>query len=47
VKFELRREDLMFVGDQDRWIAEPGLFDLWVANSSVDGLAGSFELLKA
>jgi len=47
VKFELKRENLMFVGDGDRWIVEPGLFDIWVANSSVDGLAGSFELAPA
>lgn len=45
VRFELRRENLMFVGDNDYWIAEPGLFDVWLANSSVDGLAASFELL--
>jgi beta-glucosidase len=37
----------MFVGDNDRWIAEPGMFDLWVANSAVDGLTASFELLGA
>ncbi|OYW29121.1 MAG: beta-glucosidase, partial [Caulobacter sp. 12-67-6] len=47
VKFELKREHLMFVGEGDRWVVESGLFDVWVANSSVDGLAGSFELLKA
>jgi hypothetical protein len=32
-------------GDNDRWIAEPGVFDLWGANSAVDGLTASFELL--
>jgi beta-glucosidase len=47
VKFELKRENLMFVGDEDHWIVEPGMFDIWVANSSVDGLAGSFELAPA
>jgi len=46
VAFELKREHLMFVGDGDRWVVEPGVFDIWVANSSIDGLAGSFELLK-
>ena len=45
VRFELRRENLMFVGDNDYWIVEPGMFDLWVANSCVDGLAAGFELL--
>lgn len=45
VRFELKRQALMFVGDGDRWRVEPGQFDLWVANSSIDGLAGGFELL--
>ena len=47
VRFTLERGSLMFVGDNDRWIAEPGMFDVWVANSAVDGLAASFELLGA
>lgn len=45
VRFELKRQHLMFVGDNDYWIVEPGVFDVWIANSSVDGLAASFELL--
>ncbi len=45
VRFELKREHLMFVGDNDYWLAEPGVFDVWIANSSVDGLGASFELL--
>jgi beta-glucosidase len=47
VKFELKRQNLMFVGDNDYWIVEPGLFDIWIASSSVDGLSASFELLPA
>jgi beta-glucosidase len=47
VRFELKREHLMFVGDSDYWIVEPGVFDVWLANSSVDGLNASFELLPA
>lgn len=47
VRFTLDRGSLMFVGDEGRWIAEPGMFDVWVANSAVDGLAASFELLGA
>jgi beta-glucosidase len=47
VRFALERGSLMFVGDEGRWIAEPGMFDVWVANSAVDGLAASFELLGA
>lgn len=45
VRFELTRQHLMFVGDNDYWIAEPGVFDLWISNSSTDGLVASFELL--
>ena len=45
VRFELRRENLMFVGDNEHWLAEPGLFDVWLADSSVDGLSATFELL--
>lgn len=47
VRFDLKRENLMFVGDEDHWIVEPGVFDIWVANSSADGLIGSFELVGA
>lgn len=38
VRFTLSRTDLEFVGAGNRRIAEPGLFDLWVGQSSVDGL---------
>lgn len=44
VTLTLRREDLRFWGDGD-WVIEPGLFDLWVATSSVDGEKQSFELV--
>lgn len=47
VRFELRRENLMFVGDRDYWVVEPGVFDLWVASCATDGLAASFELQSA
>jgi beta-glucosidase len=46
VRFNLRRQDLLFVGRDLRPTVEPGLFDLWVAPSAeADGLTGSFELL--
>ena len=45
VRFTVRRQDLMFVGSNGKWLAEPGLFDLWVAQSSIGGLAGSFRLM--
>jgi beta-glucosidase len=45
VRFDLARQNLMFVGENNYWIAEPGMFDVYVANSSVDGILLSFELL--
>ncbi|UZK67870.1 glycoside hydrolase family 3 N-terminal domain-containing protein [Sphingomonas sp. M1-B02] len=48
VEFTLRRSDLMFVGTDNRWTVEPGLFDLWIAPSAeAPGLSGRFELAKA
>lgn len=44
VTLTLKREDLRFWGDGD-WVIEPGLFDLWVATSSIDGEKQSFELV--
>jgi len=35
----------MFVGDNDYWVVEPGVFDIWLANCATDGLSASFELL--
>ena len=40
VRFELKRANLMFVGDNDYWIVEPGVFDVWVANSIANRLEG-------
>lgn len=48
VRFTLRREDLLFVGTENRWTVEPGAFDLWVAPSAeVEALKGSFALVAA
>lgn len=45
VRFVLRPSDLQFIGQQNRPVAEPGSFDIWVAPSAeADGLRGSFEL---
>ena len=45
VEFTLTRADVEFHGVDNRPVAEPGLFDLWVAPSSAVGEAMSFELL--
>lgn len=46
IVFELRRSDLEFVGPDNSWIAEPGLFNVWIAPSSASGNPVEFELLK-
>jgi len=46
ILFELSRRDLEFVGPDNSWIAEPGLFDVWVAPSSAAGNPVQFTLLK-
>ncbi len=44
VRFSLSRTDLEFVGARNQRIAEPGVFDLWVGQSSVGGLNAQFTL---
>jgi beta-glucosidase len=44
VRFSLARKDLEFIGSDNRKIAEPGDFDVWLSQSSVDGLHASFTL---
>jgi beta-glucosidase len=46
VSFTLTRADLEFVGQDLRWIAEPGAFDVWVAPSSSTGTPASFQLVE-
>jgi len=46
VSFTLRAVDLQFVGLANKWVVEPGMFDVWIAPSSEsDGVYGAFELL--
>jgi beta-glucosidase len=47
VRFSLSRTDLQFVGAGSRIIAEPGLFDLWLGQSSSGGLHSQFTLYAA
>ncbi len=44
VTLTLKREDLRFWGDGE-WRIEPGMVDLWVATSSINGEKLSFELV--
>ena len=47
VSFLIRREQLQFIGRDNRPVAEPGQFDLWVAPSAeAEGLHGQFALLR-
>jgi beta-glucosidase len=47
VRFPLTRKDLEFVGAGNARIAEPGLFDIWVGQSSTGGLHSQIELYAA
>jgi beta-glucosidase len=44
VRFSISRADLSFIGAGNKRIVEPGLFDLWVGDSSTDGLHAQFTL---
>jgi beta-glucosidase len=45
VRFTLRANDLAFYGRDNRLVAEPGTFDVWIAPSAeADGVHGSFDL---
>ena len=45
VTFKLRRDQLLFIGRENRPTVEPGLFDLWIAPSAeADGVKGQFTL---
>ena len=46
VSFTLGSADLQFVGHDNKWVVEPGMFDVWIAPSAEsDGVHGAFELL--
>jgi len=46
VRFTLRSSDLSFVGRDNRWVTEPGTFDVWIAPSAeAEGVHGTFELI--
>lgn len=44
VRFRMVRKELEFVGSGNRRIAEPGLFDIWIGQSSLGGLHTQIEL---
>ena len=44
VTFKLRREQLLFIGRENRPVVEPGVFDLWIAPSAEsEGVHATFE----
>lgn len=48
VTFRLRRDNLLFIGREDKPTVEPGQFDIWIAPSAeTEGVQGSFELTAA
>ncbi len=47
VTFKLRREQLLFIGRDDKPTVEPGLFDVWIAPSAeAEGVRGQFTLVR-
>ena len=45
VRFTLRRDDLLFVGERMQRVVEPGAFRLWIAPSAqAEGVSGTFTL---
>ncbi|WP_336967830.1 glycoside hydrolase family 3 N-terminal domain-containing protein [Sphingobium aromaticiconvertens] len=44
VRFSISRADLSFIGAGNKRIVEPGLFDLWIGDSSIGGLHTQFTL---
>ncbi len=46
VTFKLKREQLLFIGRENKPTVEPGLFDLWIAPSAqADGVHAQFTLV--
>jgi beta-glucosidase len=46
VRFTLRRDDLLFVGQRMQRVVEPGAFRLWIAPSAqAEGVSGTFTLV--
>ncbi len=44
--FKLRRDQLLFIGRENKPTVEPGLFDLWIAPSAeADGVHAQFTLV--
>jgi len=44
VEFQLDANELGFYNQNMEYVVEPGVFKIWIGNSSVEGLEGSFEL---
>jgi len=44
VTFTLRADDLGYVHEDMKTIADPGAFDVWIAPSSIGGSAATFVL---
>jgi beta-glucosidase len=48
VTFKIRRDNLLFIGREEKPVVEPGMFDVWIAPSAeTAGVQGSFELKGA
>lgn len=46
VEFQLDADELGFYNQNMEYIVEPGVFKIWIGNSSVEGLEASFEITE-
>ena len=46
INFQLNTNDLGFHNPEMNFVVEPGLYNLWVGNSSVDGVKLEFEIVQ-
>lgn len=46
VVFTLGHDDLGYYNQYDEYVVEPGLFKFWTGPNSVEGLEGSFEVIR-
>ena len=44
LEFQLDANELGFYNQSMEYVVEPGVFKIWIGNSSVEGLEGSFEI---
>jgi beta-glucosidase len=46
VVFKLKADDLAFYNSRMEFVTEPGLFHVWIAKNSQEGLMAEFEIIE-